>query len=430
MTETRDFDRLTRAWMDLMPVEAPDRVIASILDATERVPQARRPRILIDWRRRADRVSVLAIAAGLVVALAGIAMVIKPAPNVGPEATASPSPGASTGAIPAALRSTWLGAPREVPGVPARPTSELDFSSQTISINGTAVRGTVEASGDELSVSSHDDAICAATARGRYRWGVGPLGSRLRLTVVDDPCALRAAAYGGDWYHPACRDRTLHATCWGDLEAGTYPTVAFAPRQAPGPDPVAVFGALTFAVPAGWSIAHDHTTDLLLLHAADAAAEAAGSAASVAEIQAWTFPAANAQTEPCAYGVAPEVGTDAGSLTNWLHGLSGLSAEAPRPITIGGRPARMVDLRLAPSWTNECGGSRGRYLIAERAANASGVGTEPKAIGINEQTRLRAIFVDLGSGVTVMVLIEAPDPATFDTFVAEAMPIVESFTFK
>ena len=43
MTTTRDPDRILRAWLDLMPDEAPDRAIAAVLQAVERASQARRP---------------------------------------------------------------------------------------------------------------------------------------------------------------------------------------------------------------------------------------------------------------------------------------------------------------------------------------------------------------------------------------------------
>ena len=42
MTTERDFDRLARAWLELAPDEAPDRVIAAVLQAAETTPQMRR----------------------------------------------------------------------------------------------------------------------------------------------------------------------------------------------------------------------------------------------------------------------------------------------------------------------------------------------------------------------------------------------------
>ena len=42
MTTDRDFDRLARAWLETGPDEAPDRVIAAVLQAAETTPQVRR----------------------------------------------------------------------------------------------------------------------------------------------------------------------------------------------------------------------------------------------------------------------------------------------------------------------------------------------------------------------------------------------------
>jgi hypothetical protein len=43
---------------------------------------------------------------------------------------------------------------------------------------------------------------------------------------------------------------------------------------------------------------------------------------------------------------------------------------------------------------------------------------------------MRVVFVDLPAGTTVAITIDVEDPATFDTLVGEAMPIVETFDFK
>ena len=50
MTDERDFDRLARAWLELGPDEAPDRVIAAVLQAVEATPQVRRPLRWPSWR--------------------------------------------------------------------------------------------------------------------------------------------------------------------------------------------------------------------------------------------------------------------------------------------------------------------------------------------------------------------------------------------
>ena len=44
--------------------------------------------------------------------------------------------------------------------------------------------------------------------------------------------------------------------------------------------------------------------------------------------------------------------------------------------------------------------------------------------------RQRLIFLDLGNERVAAILIRAVDPDQFDEFLAEAMPIVESFDFR
>ena len=41
MTANREFNDIARAWLDLMPSEAPDRVVDSVLQAVETAPQVR-----------------------------------------------------------------------------------------------------------------------------------------------------------------------------------------------------------------------------------------------------------------------------------------------------------------------------------------------------------------------------------------------------
>jgi hypothetical protein len=72
MTEERDFDRLARAWLDLGPDEAPDRVVAAVLQAAETTPQVRRPLRWPIWRSfEMNRVSQAAGAAAVLVVVIG-----------------------------------------------------------------------------------------------------------------------------------------------------------------------------------------------------------------------------------------------------------------------------------------------------------------------------------------------------------------------
>ena len=100
MSNERDFDRLARAWLELGPNEAPDRVVAAVLQAAETTPQVRRPFRLPIWRSFAmNRIGqALGAVAVLAIVVIGGALLLTPRnqPNVGgpaasPSATPSPS---------------------------------------------------------------------------------------------------------------------------------------------------------------------------------------------------------------------------------------------------------------------------------------------------------------------------------------------------
>ena len=73
MTTERDFDRLARAWLELGPDEAPDRVVAAVLQAAETTPQVRRRIGWSLWRSfHMTRLPIVATAvAALVVVIGG-----------------------------------------------------------------------------------------------------------------------------------------------------------------------------------------------------------------------------------------------------------------------------------------------------------------------------------------------------------------------
>jgi hypothetical protein len=50
-------------------------------------------------------------------------------------------------------------------------------------------------------------------------------------------------------------------------------------------------------------------------------------------------------------------------------------------------------------------------------------------IGLTGPERIRLVFADVG-GQVALVVIDSSDPARFDDLATQAMPIIESFTFK
>jgi hypothetical protein len=104
-------------------------------------------------------------------------------------------------------------------------------------------------------------------------------------------------------------------------------------------------------------------------------------------------------------------------------------------LTIGGRPAMMLDVRVAAGWTGgTCpanGGSSRNGAVALISADFSDLQPFSSWDGwLRPNERMRLVFVDLGSGQAVAISIyDTSSPSQFDALVAEAMPIVESFEF-
>jgi hypothetical protein len=86
-----------------------------------------------------------------------------------------------------------------------------------------------------------------------------------------------------------------------------------------------------------------------------------------------------------------------------------------------------VDVALAPTWTATCPGDSkpSASLFAQVDDPTNGWG-----VGLGDKERARVIAVDLGSGQTGLIVVDSADPTRFDQLATDAMPIIESFTFK
>ncbi|HEV7809545.1 MAG TPA: hypothetical protein VGO64_03010 [Candidatus Limnocylindrales bacterium] len=211
MTANRDVDRIVRAWLDLMPDEAPDRAIAGVHHVVGMTPQ-RRPLVR---RWRSPRMGRLALAGALavIVATAGVIDVARPTSNVLSQPTpAAPStaPSAPTSGPPLdeSLRATWLAdadanAVLQSGGGPVSlrvGTSGADISATNFG-PGHAYGSTLfRARADEIEVVLNaDGGNCRAGAHGVYRWALSADRSILTLTGVADDCAGRRIVLERDW---------------------------------------------------------------------------------------------------------------------------------------------------------------------------------------------------------------------------------------
>jgi len=76
MSVIRDPDRILRAWLDLMPDEAPDHVIADVLEAIDAMPRTRSSRRWSPRRTSMNR-SLAALAAAVLVVVVAATLVLR-----------------------------------------------------------------------------------------------------------------------------------------------------------------------------------------------------------------------------------------------------------------------------------------------------------------------------------------------------------------
>jgi hypothetical protein len=216
MTTPRDADRILRAWLDLMPDEAPDRTVAAVLQAVETTPQTRRP-LAFGPRRSISmtRFALIAAATALGVALLGGALLVgggrpdAPAITPAPVMPASPSASAASDPAPAALRANWLA---EIPAtgtygaieglVRLVVTSRGNAASVQPASGRMALQSAVSATGaDELTIARVAQAgvDCPEGSAGRYRWSVADDRATMTLTLIEDACAVRADVLARTW---------------------------------------------------------------------------------------------------------------------------------------------------------------------------------------------------------------------------------------
>lgn len=229
MTAHRDPDRTIRAWLDLMPDEAPYRTVAAVLQAVEATPQARRPRFAGRVRYPTmSRFAILASAAAVVIAIGGVALLgLRPAtdpvpigaPSASPAPASTPSPTTTPATTPAPtaavvpldapFRSHWLADVATIDGVAEHdPRVRLvvgaggrDLALETNSFGNTTLSSVpVEVTATELRlVTDEKGAGCEVGDEGTYRWTISDDGVLLDLEPIADTCTARASAFGRTW---------------------------------------------------------------------------------------------------------------------------------------------------------------------------------------------------------------------------------------
>ncbi len=446
MTSERDFDRLARAWLELGPDEAPDRVVAAVLQAAETTPQVRR-RIAWPTRRpfQMNRLLLLAGAAVLLVAVVGggafiggrasVAVSVTPSPTVAPSPSSAPSAAATT-PVPAELQSMWVGAPRTIAGLLTSNRYRFELKQDRFRFpfdnltQGQLPATASIADGNVLRLTSIDTTGgCSVGDVGTYAWTMSSSGTRLTTTLVNDACATRASAVPGDWSRVGCKN--LDDGCLGDLvDAGTYPSQYFTPRLAAGASWLPQWGALTYTVPAGWANSADWPNSFVLTPSDAYAVEGPQGQpdGSYREVAAYRLPYAISQDAACTDPAVPGVTASVDGLIAYIRGLKSVVTTTPASMNIDGHQAKWIDVKIAPSWTKTCPGAPNGAPVAPLLGSGDSNG-DHSGIGVGGAERLRLVFVDVG-GQVALVVVDSSDPTRFDDLAARAMPIIESFKFK
>jgi hypothetical protein len=250
---------------------------------------------------------------------------------------------------------------------------------------------------------------------GTYAWSLNPTGRVLTVTEEQDACATRAGAIAGTWWLRDCP--LTDDNCLGAVDAGTYKSQFITPRLNPGGTWSPIFGALTYTVPDGWANSADWPESFELEPVSELPPVNPDNRSR--QIGLNTQPSAMSQDKPCSDTVQPGVTRTVDALVTWVGTVPGLVTTTPTAITIDGHPGQWLDVRIDPAWTKTCGGPVTTPIVTYMMPGTGIRGTE----------RERLILLDLGDGDALQIVVWTKDQATFDTFITEAMPIIQSFRF-
>jgi hypothetical protein len=185
------------------------------------------------------------------------------------------------------------------------------------------------------------------------------------------------------------------------LPAGAYTSRTFQP-------------SVSYTLPAGW----DNPTD-----AADYF-ELVPAGSEIAGIHLFRDPKAMSQAADCPASPEPGVGGTSSQLAAWIRARPGLAVGDPRIVTVGGLRGIEIDVAIADGWAGTCPFANGLPAVPLFVGKTGGyqwvvAGSE----------RLRLSLLDVPGGGTVVVDVDAFDGSVFDSLVANAAPIVDTFTF-
>ena len=195
-----------------------------------------------------------------------------------------------------------------------------------------------------------------------------------------------ASAVFPPWY-------TSESNGAGILPAGSQTTKSFVPR-------------FTFTVPEGWVNGGDEAGVYGLFP--DTPANQAEFAASGGLAQEIFMGPRNDPYFTCD-AWEDNQGATAAEIVAAMVANDALATSEPVDVTIGGLTGKQVDVRLDPGWTESCPG-------------------DPPGFDLGDG-RTRAILLDTPVNGVIVIFVGSLHSAGHEAFLAEAMPIVESFQF-
>lgn len=406
--------------------------VVAIADHAVLLDRRRRGRRSWTWLAAAAAVALLALLA--IAALGGGGRSLLSWLDPGPTPSgARPTP---IGVVPA-LQGRWMGSPRAIGALDPSAGTYIAIQDGLLCVSGrdysqacTLLSSAASQTGSgELRLTTRAGAIgCAPETAGTYRWTLSPGGGRLVLEAIADECAVRSDGLAGSWFRAACTNPA--DDCLGVLEAGTYPSQFVHVTGPTGTYPAADYGALRYTVPDGWANSGDWVQLLALTRAADYAREGEQGPPIGAynELDVFSHPVAAAQGTGCDGTVASDLDAPtAAAFATWLAAQPAFAVTDRGALTVDGRAAVSLDIRLAPSWTSACPGESSPSADYLLLRDDPGRGFTPRLRGAEVH---RLILVDLGAGELLAIVIDSSDPARFDDLVAASMPIVSSLVIR
>ena len=179
----------------------------------------------------------------------------------------------------------------------------------------------------------------------------------------------------------------------GILSAGSQTTTSFMP-------------GFTYTVPEGWVNAGDEAGFYGLFPDTPANQAEFGRSGGLAHRSSWGR--RTTRTSPATRGKTIRARRRPRSSPPWRT-TKHLRRSEPVDVTIGGLTGKQIDVQLDPGWTESCPGDPPGFDLADG--------------------RTRAILLDTPDRGVIVIFVGSLQSAGHEAFVAEAMPIIESFQF-